>query len=180
MVAYALPFEFFLQMEADKKPCTFKKLCDTIEEHTGLGLSNITHKGMYDSYEERWKGDWKGMLGDIAVYLPLLLAGMSALYRHPLGMTWMDLFNSEWDHLTNLFVKFMGVGYMQKNGSSLLDVLVEMCKCAGIDKSTHERCERIDHDLKLRYKPVLRYDFDGAEIISGKLLLFSVMIVCIS
>jgi len=172
-------------MEADKKPCTFKKLCDTIEEHTGLELSNITHKGLYDSYEEHWRKDWKGMLGDIAVYLPLLLAGKSASYDCPLGMTWMDLHNSEWDHLTNLFVKFMGVGYMQKNGSSLLDVLVEMCKCAGIDKSTHERGDRTDHDLKLRYEPVLRYDFgrageDGAGIISGKLLLFSVMIVCTS
>jgi len=156
-------------MDADKKPCTFKKLCDTIEEHTGLELSNIIHKGMYDSYEARWKEDWKGMLGDIAVYLPLLLAGMSALYRHPLGMTWMDLFDSEHHHLTNLFIKFKGVGELKKNGSSLSIILIEACKCAGIDKSTHERGdERRDHDLKLRYEPVLRYDFGGAEIASGE------------
>jgi len=159
-------------MEASGEPCTFKKLCDTIKEHTGLELSNITHKGLCDSYEERWAGDWKGMLGDIVVHLPLLLAGMSALYKHPLGMTWMDLFDNEHHHLTNLFIKFKGVGELQKKGYSLSDVLVEMCKCAGIDKSTHERSVRTDHDLKLRYEPVLYYDFDGVEIISGKLLLF--------
>ena len=176
-VAYAPLFEFFLKMYADESPCKFEVLCDTIQEHTGLDLSNFIHKGMYDSYEESWDGDWKQMLRDIVCYLPLLLAGKSALYDCLLGMTWRDLQNSEWDHLLNLFIKKKGVGTLRHEQCSLSIIMIEACKCAAMDASSHERGERRDHAVKLRYKLQIHYNFDeagkdGAGITSRKLLLF--------
>ena len=167
-VAYAPLFEFFLKMWADESPCEFEVLCDTIEEHTGLTLSNFIHKGMSDSYEENWEGDWKQVLRDLVYYLPLLLAGKSARYPHLLGMTWLDMQNNEWDHLLHLFVKLKGVGELRGTGYSLSAIMIEICKCTAIDGSSHERGERRDHAVKLGYKLQLYYNFDGAEITSCK------------
>jgi len=167
-------FEFFLKMEASGEPCAFKVLCDTIKEHTGLELSNFIHEGMFDSYEARWVGDWKQVLRDLVCYLPLLLAGKSAQYPHLLGMTWLDLQNSEWDHLLDLFIKKKAVGDLRPQ-ESLSTIMIEACKCAAIDALSHERGERRDHAVKLKYKHQLYYNFDGAEITSCKCYLTDIV-----
>ena len=159
-------------MYADESPCKFEVLCDTIQEHTGLDLSNFIHKGMSESYKECWDGDWKQVLRDLVCYLPLLLAGKSAQDPHLLGMTWHDLQNSEWDHLLDLFIKKDGVGVLRKDRYSLSIIMIEACKCAAMDASSHERSKRRDHSVKLGYKLRIHYNFDGAGITSRKLLLF--------
>ena len=69
LVMNCLLFEFFLQMDENDSPCSFNDLCDIIVTHTQLTLEQLIDTRIFDTFEARWKSEWRWMLGDITFAL---------------------------------------------------------------------------------------------------------------